>query len=109
MRIVDQETKSYTSSPRPSSQTKRLEARVQELTAKLDKALKEKSDAGRDDRSSDKAARELQFQLAETDRSRLRLEAEVKSYEAKVAKLRDAMDELVSRIFRVVSMWLLVY
>lgn len=96
MRFVDQETKSYTSSPRPSAHTKRLEARVQELTEKLDRALKEKADAGKADRSSGNAARDVQFQLAETERGRLRLEAEVKSYENKIGKLRNAMDDLVS-------------
>jgi len=95
VRLVDQETKSYSSSPRPSAQTKRLDAKVQELTAKLEKALKDKSEAGRSDRSSDKALRDLQFQLSESERGRLRVETELKGYETKVAKLRDAMDELV--------------
>ena len=95
VRLVDQETKSYSSSPRPSNQTKRLEAKVQELTAKLDKALKEKSEAGKNDRSSNKALRDRQFHLSESERGRLRLETELKGCETKVAKLRDAMDELV--------------
>lgn len=95
VRLVDQETKSYSSSPRPSAQTKRLEAKVQELTAKLEKALKDKSETGRSDRSSDKALRDLQFQLSESERGRLRVETELKGYETKVGKLRDAMDELV--------------
>lgn len=95
VRLVDQETKSYSSSPRPSTQTKRLEAKVQELTAKLDRALKEKTDGGRSNGVSDKALRELQFQLSESERGRLRVEIELKGYETKVTKLRDAMDELV--------------
>lgn len=95
VRLVDQETKSYSSSPRPSTQTKRLEAKVQELTAKLDRALKEKTEGGRSNGVSDKALRELQFQLSESERGRLRVETELKGYETKVTKLRDAMDELV--------------
>ena len=95
VRLVDQETKSYSSSPRPSTQTKRLEAKVQELTAKLDRALKEKTEGGRSNGVSDKALRELQFQLSESERGRLRVEIELKGYETKVTKLRDAMDELV--------------
>ncbi|KAF9519353.1 hypothetical protein BS47DRAFT_1337113 [Hydnum rufescens UP504] len=94
LRIVDQETKSYAASPRPSSQNRRLEVRVEELTAKLNQELKEKAESGRAHRNADKSIREAQFQLAENERIRLRLEAEVKTYEAKVTKMRSAMDEL---------------
>ena len=96
VRIVDQETKSYNSSPRPSLASKRLETQVKDLNIKLEQALQEKSDLMRAGGSSNQAIRDVQFQLAESERAKLRLETDMKNYEQKMAKLRDAMDDLVS-------------
>lgn len=81
----------------PASHTRRLEARIEELTTKLNQELKEKAESGRAYRTADKNVREIQFQLTENERVRVRLESEVKAYEAKLAKMRVGMDELVSR------------
>lgn len=93
VRIVDLETKSL-NSPRPASTTsKRLESRIEELTSQLNQSSK---DSSRLHRNADKTVRDAKFQLAEAERQRNRLEEEVKSYEAKVVNMRQAMDELVS-------------
>ncbi|KAF8320349.1 nonmuscle myosin heavy chain b [Clavulina sp. PMI_390] len=88
VRVVDHETKSY------SSHTKRLEAQVQELRTKLDLAYKERAEAVTRAASTGGGDRELQARLIEMERGRARLEAEVKSYETKITKLRSAMDDL---------------
>lgn len=63
------------------------------MTSQLTQTSK---DSSRLHRSVDKTARDAKYQLAEADRQRARLEEEVKSYEAKVLTMREAMDQLVS-------------
>ena len=93
MRIVDLETKSL-NSPRPAPATsRRLESRIEELTNQLSQSSK---DSVRSHRTADRGVRDAKYQLAETDRQRVRLEEEVKAYEAKVVTMRHTMDELVS-------------
>ncbi len=96
LRVVDQETRAYAASPKSSPQVKRLEARVEELTNRLNQELHEKAESGRAFRNADKSARDVQFQLSENERARTRLEADMKSYEVKFAKLRGSLDQLVS-------------
>ena len=93
MRIVDLETKSL-NVPRPSStNSRRLESRIEELTNQLNQTSK---DSSRLHRSADKTARDAKFQLAEAERQRQRMEEEVRTYEGKISSMRQAMDELVS-------------
>jgi len=94
VRIVDLETKSYASSPRPVRESRRLETRIEELTSKLTQESKEKSDTLRMSRTADKSVRDTKFQLVESDRQRVRLEDEVKTYEKKVTDLRQSVDAL---------------
>ena len=77
-------------SPKPATTSRRLESRIEELT----KQLNQSSNRSSIGRSADRNARDAKFQLAEADRQRERLEEEVKQYEAKVANMRQAMDEL---------------
>lgn len=92
VRIVDLETKSL-NSPRPASTTsRRLESRIEELTNQLQQASK---DSVRVNRTADRSVRDTRYQLAEADRQRIRLEEEVKAYEAKVVTMRETMDALV--------------
>ena len=98
VRIVDLETKSYASSPRPVRESRRLENRIEELTSKLTQESKEKSETLRMSRTADKSVRDIKFQLTESDRQRVRLEDEVKTYEKKVLDLRQSVDALVSSI-----------
>lgn len=72
VRIVDFETKAYGSSPRPPSNVRRLESRVEELTNQLNQVNKDKGESSRIQRSADKVARDIKFQLAESDRQQRR-------------------------------------
>ena len=98
VRIVDLETKSYASSPRPATGSRRMESRIEELTNQLHQTNKEKSDTSRLQRSADKLARDTKFQLAESDRQRAKLEEERKTYESQIQSLRQAMDLMVAGI-----------
>src|ERR1700729_4481175 len=95
VRIVDLETKSYGTSPRPSSNTRRLEIRIEELTNQLNQVTNDKGESSRMQRSADMVARDTKSQLVESDRQRARLEEERKSYELQVQSLRQAMDFMV--------------
>jgi len=86
VRIVDLETRSYASSSRPPTGSRRIDSRIEELASQLNK---DKS------RSADKIAKDPKFQLAESDRQRAKLEEERKAYEVQLTNLRQAMDTLV--------------
>jgi len=94
VRIVDLETKSYANSPRPPTISRRMESRIEELTAQLNQTNKDKSDTSRLQRSADKLARDAKFQLAESDRQRAKLEEERKAFEVQISSLRQAMDAM---------------
>lgn len=96
VRIVDLETKSYQSSPRPGTGSRRMESRIAELTDQLSQTSRDKSETVRMQRAADKGTRDAKMQLAESDRQRGRMEDEVRNYEAKLAGMRQAMAELVS-------------
>lgn len=93
VRIVDLETKSYASTPQPNATIRQLQARVEELTGQLtsDKRLSTPV------RSSDKAIRDIQLQLQESERHRSKLEAGRKLSEGQIQTLRDKLDKLVGR------------
>ncbi|EGN94343.1 hypothetical protein SERLA73DRAFT_188181 [Serpula lacrymans var. lacrymans S7.3] len=93
VRIVDLETKSYATSPRPTGLIRQLEGRIEELEAQLKQTSKDKNDPNRLLHSSDKAVRDAKFQLAESDRQRTRLEEERKSHEAQIQSLRQTLDK----------------
>ena len=97
VRIVEYETKAYANSPRPAV-SRRQETRIEELTKRLQEQEKEKSETAQLHRSADKTARDMKFQLLESDRQRLRLEEEVKSYESKVQGLRKEFSDLVRQL-----------
>lgn len=71
MRILDLETKAYANASRL------------------------KGEALRSQRTGDKSSSGSRTPLPENERTRTRLEEEVKSYEAKIASMREAMSELV--------------
>ncbi|KAH7919841.1 nonmuscle myosin heavy chain b [Leucogyrophana mollusca] len=91
VRIVDLETRSYSNTPQPTATVRQLQAYVDELTEQLNQRPNER-DSGRL-RSSDKAVRDVQTQLAESDRQRIRLEQERKSHEAQIQALRQQLDK----------------
>jgi myosin protein heavy chain len=92
---VEYEAKTYAITPQPTG-SRRQEARIEELTTRLLQEEKEKSETARLHRTADKTARDMKFQLMESDRQRLRLEEEIKSYEGKVQGLRQENSDLVS-------------
>jgi myosin protein heavy chain len=98
VRMVDLETKAYQSSPRPATGSRRMESRIEELTTQLSQSSRDKTETVRMQRSADKNARDAKLQQMESDRQRSRLEEEVRSYEAKIVSMRQAMDDLVSFI-----------
>ncbi|EIW76062.1 nonmuscle myosin heavy chain b [Coniophora puteana RWD-64-598 SS2] len=86
--IVDLETRSYSSSPQPSTVMRQLQERIADLTKQL-----HESQSGTQRRmSSDKMMREAQNQLAESQRQRIRLEEERHAFEAQLAALRQDLD-----------------
>ncbi|EIN05521.1 hypothetical protein PUNSTDRAFT_74683 [Punctularia strigosozonata HHB-11173 SS5] len=93
LRIVDLETKSFASSPRPP---RRMDSRIEELTSQLNQSSRDKTDSVRLQRTADQATRDVKYQLAESDRQRARLEDEIKGYEARVQNLRDDINELTT-------------
>jgi predicted nuclease with TOPRIM domain len=94
LRIVDLETKSYAVSPTPA-RSRRLESRIDELTTKLNQESNEKTETMKMQRDADKGFREVQLQLTESERQRLKLQEEVRGYESKVLGLRQSIDQLV--------------
>ncbi|KAG8883338.1 hypothetical protein FRB97_006763 [Tulasnella sp. 331] len=94
VRVVDLETRAYVSSPRPVSTSRRLETKIEELTGKLQQESKEKSDTVRAHRSADKTARDIQFQLAESERLRTRQEDELRKAEARVDSMKQTVNNM---------------
>lgn len=95
VRIVDFETKSYGTPPRSNPNTKRFEVRIEELTNQLAQATREHGESSRLHRLADKIARDTQFQLADSERQRERLEEERKLHESQIQGLRKTMDAMV--------------
>jgi myosin protein heavy chain len=96
VRVVDLETKSYVNSPHPTSTVKQLQSRIDELTTQLKQASSEKVDSNRL-HSSDKAVRDIQLQLAESERHHIKLEEERKISESQIASLRQTLDKVQSK------------
>ncbi|KAI6026521.1 P-loop containing nucleoside triphosphate hydrolase protein [Pisolithus microcarpus] len=74
VRIVDLETKAYANLPQPSPAVRQLEARIEELTTQLNQASSDKRHST-PLRSSEKAFREMQLQLSESERKCAMLES----------------------------------
>lgn len=88
------ETKSYANLPQPSATVRQLEARIEELTKQLNQASTDKRHSTQL-RSPDKAARDLQLQLSESERQRAKLEDDKKAANAQVQALREKLDKVV--------------
>lgn len=97
VRIVDLETKSYTNTPQPNATIRQLRARVEELTTQLSQAANDKRHSI-PLRSSDKAVRDIQLQLQESERHRLKLEEDRKVSESQIQSFRQKLDEMVGRL-----------
>lgn len=95
VRVVDLETKGYANSPRPSTTSKRLESKIEELTGKLQQESKEKTDTLRAHKTADKTVRDIQFQLQESERLRARQEDDLRKAEARVDTMKQSLNDLV--------------
>lgn len=83
MRIVDLETKAYASNR--GTQGRRSD-KFEELASQLN---------SRQQMSTGKIARDAQFQLADTNRQKAKMEEERRAYQAEIANLRNNMDTVV--------------
>ncbi|KAL2914326.1 class II myosin [Polyrhizophydium stewartii] len=90
-RIFDLETMALS---RDSTTAKRLDARVDELMAQLEAEQREKSEAVKAARKSERVIRELQFQLGERDKQKARFDEEQEKLEQKIKKMRAQIEEL---------------
>ncbi|KAJ3969766.1 class II myosin [Lentinula raphanica] len=80
VRIIDLETKSYTSSSRPATLSRKTDSRIEEITSQL-------TGKGHAHRLS----RDSKFDM---ERQRVKLDEERKGYEMQLATLRKSIDEL---------------
>jgi myosin protein heavy chain len=74
---------------------RQLQSRIDELTTQVKQASSEKVDSNRL-HSSDKAIRDMQLQLAESERHHIKLEEERKISEGQITSLRQSLDKVVS-------------
>ncbi|PKK63701.1 hypothetical protein RhiirC2_757866 [Rhizophagus irregularis] len=91
-KVAELETKLSTS----PKNLKRLETRLEELTLAINNETNEKNESISNLRKANRTIRELQFQLEENDKSKLRFEQEICKYEQKVGKLRETIEEMQS-------------
>ncbi|CAG8639097.1 5958_t:CDS:10 [Funneliformis mosseae] len=92
VRITEFESKLLTS----PKNLKRLETRLEELTLAFNNETNEKNEILSNLRKANRTIRELQYQLAEHDKSKLRFEQEICKYEQKVGKMREVIEEFQS-------------
>lgn len=95
VRIVDLETKAYANLPQPSPAVRQLEARIEELTTQLNQASSDKRHST-PLRSSEKAFREMQLQLSESERKCAMLESDRKASQSQIESLREKLDKAQS-------------
>lgn len=91
-RIFDLEASSLT---KDSSAHRRLESRVDELTNQLDIEQREKGEAVKTVRRQERTIRELQFQLSEKDKVRVKYDEDMEKLEGKLRKMKGQLDDLV--------------
>ncbi|CAI2177136.1 8169_t:CDS:10 [Funneliformis geosporum] len=92
VRITEFESRLLTS----PKNLKRLETRLEELTLALNNETNEKNENLGNLRKANRTIRELQYQLAEHDKLKLRFEQEICKYEQKVGKMREVIEEFQS-------------
>ncbi|KAG9311337.1 hypothetical protein JVU11DRAFT_8438 [Chiua virens] len=95
VRVVDLETKSYTATPGPNATIRQLQARIGELTAQLNLPVNDRRHSVTP-RSPDKAVRDIQLQLQESERHRLKLEQDRKASEGQIQNLRKVLVQQTS-------------
>jgi myosin protein heavy chain len=96
LRIVDLEA--VASSESSSRSVKRLEARVDELVAALDRETREKTDITTAARKTDRMIRDLQAQVNDRDKTKQRMEEDTQKLNEKLKKMKAQVEDLVSRL-----------
>lgn len=69
--------------------------RVDELTAILETETKEKAEAIKQFRKTERIIRELQFQLTEKDRQKARFDEDIEKMDSKLKRMKTQIDEMV--------------
>ena len=80
---------------RESTTTRRLESRLDELTVQLDNEQKEKNEALKNLRKSERTIRELQFQVQEKEKLKTKFDEDSDKLEMKLKKMKSQLEELV--------------
>jgi hypothetical protein len=92
LRIVDLEA---VATADPSRGLKRLETRVEDLTTQLDRTSREKDEIATTARRTDRSIRELQFQVTEKEKLRIRADEDLTKAHDKIKKLKQDILDLV--------------
>ena len=80
---------------RDTTTTRRLEARIDEITAQLEVAQSEKTEQLKNVRKFERSVREMQLQLQEKDKLKARFEEEQDKMEEKYKRMKTQIEELV--------------
>lgn len=94
VKIVDLETQSYTSSPRPTA-TKRLESKVLDLQHELDAEIQDRNEALRVKSILEKQNRDYQTQLSDLVKRRDQWVSERGAYEKAIEELQASLKKAV--------------
>jgi len=82
-----------------SKNAKRLEVRIEELSGQLDAEIREKNETSRLHRIAERAAKNLQTQVTDFERSRTKQAEEITKLEEKLSKGKKSLEELVRASF----------
>ena len=95
LRIADLEAANQTNGPRSASH---IQQKLDEKTAQLDAEIRNRQEALRVQRRSERMVRDLQHQLLERDKLKARQDDEAAKMEQKIKTLRQRVEELVRKI-----------
>jgi myosin protein heavy chain len=90
LRIVELETGSITMRPQ------RIETRAESITFQLENEARIRNETLRSARKTDRMVRDLQFQLAESEKAKERGKEEIEKLEQRLTRTRTQLEELVS-------------
>ncbi|KAI9596470.1 myosin tail [Syncephalis fuscata] len=90
LRIVELETGSMTMRPQ------RIETRAESITFQLESEARLRNETLRSARKTDRMVRDLQFQLAESEKSRERSKEEMEKLDQRLTRTRTQLEELES-------------
>jgi myosin protein heavy chain len=90
LRIVELETGSMTMRPQ------RIATRAESLTFQLESEARMRNETLRTTRKTDRMIRDLQFQLAESEKARARSKDDMEKLDQRLARTRTHLEEMVS-------------